>query len=117
MSNLHHVTSQGVKITVALPARRDRPTYIEAEEILTWLKSILEPPKPLVASQLEKPKREIQTVYLNIKTETKEFGVVRVGPTKTYTLTEYWKIKEAERARNDEQQARPVKVKVRSKKA
>jgi len=104
MSNLQHVTSQGMKITVAVPVGRDRLTDIEAEEVLTWLKSILE---PLVAPQLE-----IQT---DIKTETKEF-VVRVRPPKT-TLTEYWKIKEAERARNDEQQARPVKVKVRSKKA
>jgi hypothetical protein len=103
MSKLQYLTSQGVNIIVELPARRDRLTYIEAEEILTWLKSILEPPKPLLAPQPEKPGREIQTVYLNIKTETKEFGTVRIGPTKTYTLTEYWKIKDAERARNAEQ--------------
>jgi hypothetical protein len=98
MSNLQHVTSQGMRITVAVPAGRDRLTDIEAEEILTWLKSILEPPKSLVAPQLE-----IQT---DIKTETKEF-VVRVRPLKT-TLTEYWKIKEAERARNDEQREKEL---------
>src|ERR1700759_2827668 len=92
MSKLQYLTSQGVNIIVELPARRDRLTNIEAEEILTRLKSIL-----------EQPRREIQTVYLNIKTETKEFGVVRIGPTQTYTLTEYWKIKDAERARNAEQ--------------
>jgi hypothetical protein len=84
-----------VKITVALPVGRDRLTHTETEEIFIWLKSILEPPKPLVTPQLE--------IKTDVKTETKEFGVVKVRPPKTFTLGEYWKIKEAERARNDEQ--------------